>query len=69
MITTKPRKRCRMQKVIFHTELDAKIALATRMAKDKGEIDYYQCELKGHWHLTSQEERGNRHGHAAHVQR
>lgn len=50
-------KRCRAQKVIFHTELDAKIALADRMAKDKGEIRYYPCEIANHWHLSSQEAR------------
>ena len=50
-------RKCRGQKVIFHTELDAKIALAGRMAKDKGEIRYYQCELQKHWHLTSREAR------------
>lgn len=45
----------RTGKVVFHTELDAKIALAGRKAKDKGEIRYYKCW--GHWHLTSQEKR------------
>lgn len=42
----------RTGKVCFHTELDAKIVLAGRLAKDKGEIRYYQCG--GHFHLTSQ---------------
>lgn len=45
--------RCnRTGKVIFATKLDAKIALATRVWKDKGEVRYYPCY--GHWHLTSQ---------------
>lgn len=50
-------KKCRGQKVIFHTELDAKIALAGRIRKDKGEIRYYRCEIANHWHLSSQEAR------------
>lgn len=41
----------RSSKVIFHTELDAKIALADRIAKDKGEKRYYPCGK--HFHLTS----------------
>lgn len=51
------RKRCKFGKVILHTELDAKIALAGRLARDKGEIRYYICDSHGdpkHWHLTSQ---------------
>lgn len=40
------------RKVVFPTELDAKIALARRVWKDKGEVDYYPCP-NGHWHLTS----------------
>lgn len=48
-------KKCRAQKVIFLTELDAKIALASRIRKDKGEVRYYRCEIKNHWHLTSRE--------------
>lgn len=54
--------RCGKQnKVIFPTELDAKLALATRVWKDKGEVDYYLCDFKcraakykEHYHLTSQ---------------
>lgn len=56
-------KRCKFGKVIIHTELDAKIALAGRFARDKGEIDYYKCNAHGeptHWHLTSQPQRGGR---------
>lgn len=52
--------RCKYGKVIIHTELDAKIALAGRVARDKGEIRYYECDAHGvkqHWHLTSQAER------------
>lgn len=50
----KPPRRCNRQgKVIFATELDAKIALAHRVWKDKGEKRYYYCP-GGHYHLTSQ---------------
>lgn len=42
-------------KVIFRSELDAKIALSARVWRDKGEIRYYPC--KNHFHLTSQEKR------------
>lgn len=50
-------KRCSTNgKVVFETELDAKIALATRVWKDKGEVRYYACKL-GHWHLTSEQKR------------
>lgn len=51
----------RAGKVIFPSELDAKIALAERVWKDKGEVDYYPCT--GHWHLTSQK-RNRGHGGA-----
>jgi len=44
-------------KVIFQTEMDAKLALSRRMWRDKGEVDYYPCPV-GHFHLTS--ERRNR---------
>lgn len=49
--------RCKYGKVMIHTELDAKMALAKRIAKDKGEVRYYLCDAHGtkkHWHLTSQ---------------
>lgn len=52
--------RCaKARKVGFHTELDAKIALAQRIAKDKGEQRHYPCYAGGkkHFHLTSQEQR------------
>jgi hypothetical protein len=53
----KRRYRCnREHKFIFWTELDAKMALATRVWKDKGEIRYYPCG--DHFHLTSQERKG-----------
>jgi hypothetical protein len=45
----------RSGKVIFRTELDAKIALAERVWKDKGERRYYPCQE--HFHLTSQEKK------------
>lgn len=41
----------RCGKVCFNTELDAKIALADRIKKDKGEIRHYRCGR--YWHLTS----------------
>lgn len=47
----------RAHKVIFHTDLDAKIALAERIAKDKGERRFYRCKFANHYHLTSQEAR------------
>lgn len=49
-------KKCR-GKVIFKTELDAKMALAWRIRRDKGEKRYYRCELGNHFHLTSQDRR------------
>lgn len=50
-------KRCnRSNKVIFGDELEAKIALASRVWKDKGEVRAYACVM-GHWHLTSQQKR------------
>lgn len=49
------RKWCnRAHKVTFRTELDAKLALAERVWKDKGEARYYACH--GHFHLTSMSE-------------
>lgn len=42
-------------KVMFATELDAKMALADRVWKDKGEQRYYKC--RNHYHLTSQAKR------------
>ena len=47
----------RARKVVFHTELDAKIALAQRVRQDKGERRYYKCRFFNHYHLTSQEGR------------
>lgn len=50
-------RRCwRGNKVIFATELDAKLALAQRVWRDKGEVDFYPCP-NGHYHLTSQPRR------------
>lgn len=37
--------------VILWDELEAKIILAQRQHRDKGEIRYFAC--KGHYHLTS----------------
>lgn len=54
-------RRCnRAGKVVFETEVEAKLALARRVAKDKGEVDYYPCP-NGHFHLTSQK-RNRGHG-------
>lgn len=47
---TKPRTH--YGKVIFEDEIAAKIALARRVWKDKGEIRHYPCF--DHWHLTSE---------------
>lgn len=48
-------KRCsKTGKVIFDSDLEAKIALARRVWKDKGEVRYYHCSM-GHYHLTSME--------------
>jgi len=41
--------------IIIPTELDAKIALMKRQAKDKGEKRYFPC--RNHFHLTAQEQR------------
>ena len=41
--------------VIFDSELDAKIALARRVWKDKGEKRYFSCGR--HFQLTSQDRR------------
>ena len=53
-------RRCKKTgKVIFRDEIDAKIALAARVWKDKGEQRYYPCNAHGqrtHFHLTSWEE-------------
>jgi hypothetical protein len=46
----------RARKVAFPDELDAKIALAERIRKDKGEVRHYQCNFGPHFHLTSQKE-------------
>lgn len=46
----------RARKVSFGDELAAKIALAERMRKDKGEVRYYECNFGPHFHLTSEKE-------------
>lgn len=43
----------RAHKVPFKTELDAKIALSSRVWRDKGEVRYYKCPHANHYHLTS----------------
>ena len=61
MTAKKQRRRCNRagNKVIFVTELDAKVALARRVWNDKGEKRYYPCKGSHplHYHLTSQEKR------------
>lgn len=47
----------RARKVAFKTELDAKMALADRVYRDKGERRAYKCKFGPHWHLTSEEKR------------
>ena len=52
-------RRCpKTGKVTFHDELSAKIALARRVWKDKGEQRYYPCTVgkETHYHLTSLQE-------------
>lgn len=54
------RKKCKFGKVIHHTELDAKIALADMNRRGKDAWRYYQCDapgMKPHWHLSSQDQR------------
>lgn len=51
---------CKTHKVPFRSELDAKMALARRVWKDKGETRYYHCEFCRRWHLTSQEQRSDK---------
>jgi hypothetical protein len=41
-------------KVRYRTEVDAKMALAYRSWKDKGEVRAYRHSKCGGWHLTSQ---------------
>lgn len=38
--------------VILKTELDAKIVLAERVWKDKGERRHFKCRYYNHYHLT-----------------
>jgi hypothetical protein len=45
----------RANKVSFPSELEAKIVLARRVWKDKGEVRYYRCPHTNHYHLTSKE--------------
>lgn len=40
-------------KVIFRDELAAKIALAGRLNRDRGEVRCYRCPQGRGWHLTS----------------
>ena len=49
-------------KVVFHTELDAKIAFADMQRRDKEPERWYECNLcpVGTWHVTSQEQRSER---------
>jgi hypothetical protein len=42
--------------VILFTELEAKIVLAQRMYRDKGETRYFPCTAGNHFHLTAEPE-------------
>lgn len=59
-VIRRPRKRLQRCNqtgwVIILTELDAKIVLAQRIHRDKGETRYYQCRFGNHFHLTSEPE-------------
>jgi hypothetical protein len=44
--------------VRYRTEVDAKMALAYREWKDKGEVRAYHHSQCGGWHLTSQQYAG-----------
>ena len=52
-----PTKCRRTGKVRFRTLLDAKIVLAKRSARDKGEVRAYRCQFCHGFHLTSQRKR------------
>lgn len=52
---TKSCKPCK--KVSFKDEIAAKIALAGRSRKDKGEVRCYKCPEGHGWHLTSKKQR------------
>lgn len=50
-------RRCnRTGLVILFSELDAKIVLAQRKYRDKGEVRYFECKSGNHFHLTSMPE-------------
>lgn len=42
--------------VMFKSELEAKIVLASRVWRDKGEKRVFPCPAGNHFHLTSMEE-------------
>lgn len=42
--------------VILFSELEAKIVLAQRRHRDKGEVRYFPCTAGDHFHLTSEPE-------------
>ncbi|WNO27828.1 hypothetical protein SEA_HUWBERT_77 [Microbacterium phage Huwbert] len=44
----------RARKVSFVDEIAAKLALAERIRKDKGEVRQYKCNFGNHYHLTSE---------------
>ncbi len=57
------RKKCKFGKVILHTELDAKIALADHVRRGKDAQRFYQCDSHTepkHFHLSSQEQKTER---------
>lgn len=42
--------------VILFSELEAKIVLAQRIHRDKGEVRYFPCTAGNHFHLTAEPE-------------
>ena len=53
----RPLRRCAATGlVIFKSELEAKIVLASRVWRDKGERRVFLCPAGRHFHLTSMEE-------------
>lgn len=47
--------KCRTGKRRLRDEVGAKLALAEALARDSGEIRFYECMMCGGYHLTSQD--------------
>lgn len=45
------------RKRIMKDEIEAKLALATRVKQDKGEVRFYRCPKGNGYHLTSKKYR------------